>query len=193
MQPPINIELGYKKSYMDKNLFMLGLIQLIDNGFKFLMDEFKKALEAKDCWKLRNTSRSLKEIADYHGATALSEYCATIKQHADKGEIDHTYPIYALMAKEVFFVRRSLIKYLKENKGSSFYFWLLSAILNGKNILDSQYKETTKEDEIPLVSGFKAVFKPYEVEVIDVNKRAAPVPSATIDIQKKIANCCTIF
>ena len=118
MQSTVNIEQGYRKAYMDKNLFMLGLEKLIDNGFKFLMEEFKKGVDGKDLWKLRTTAASFKEIADYHGAPLLSAHCAAIKQHSDKSEMEYIYPIYTAMAKEVFVVRRCLIKYLKEHKGN---------------------------------------------------------------------------
>ena len=118
MRSAINIEIGYKQSYMDKNLFVLGLEQLTNVGLKFLMEEFKKGIEAKDFWKLRTTACSLKEIADYHGTTLLAFECSKIKLHADKNEIDHIYPIYTTVAREVFYMRRALIKYIKENKGT---------------------------------------------------------------------------
>ena len=113
-----DVESGYRKSYMDKNLFMLGLEQLVNMGLKYIMEQMKKGIDSQDFWVLRTVCCSLKEIADYHGAKELSNQSAELKKHADLKEMEHIYPVYSDVARNIFYVRRSLIKYLKENLGT---------------------------------------------------------------------------
>ena len=117
MYTPYDIEEGFRQSYMDKNLFILGLEKLVNNGFKIMMDDLKNGVDNQDFWKLGITIRSVKEIADYHGAKELLRHSSKLKAHSDKSEINHIYPIYTRVARELFLVRRALIKYLRENKG----------------------------------------------------------------------------
>ncbi len=118
MKASINIEAGYRMSYMDKNLFLLGLEQLVNSGLKYIMGELKKGFDTQDFWKLRTTACSLKEIADYHGAPELAALCRTLQQHADKNEMAHIFPIYSQLATHVFSIRRALVHYLKLNRTS---------------------------------------------------------------------------
>ncbi len=181
-QQSIDIEHGYRQSYMDKNLFMLGLQQLIDVGVKSLLGELKRGVDSRDFWRLRTASCSLKEIADYHGAHLLSAHCASLKDHADRREMDHIYPLYAAAARELLLVRRCLVKYIRENKGE---------VGGEKLCVDPQFKETGREDEMPLAEGYKATFKPNDVSVIDLKGRTAP-PPATVEGPLRPPNCCTI-